>query len=193
MSRIRTFIAVETPASIRQQAASIIQSLSACTDSIKWVAPSKIHVTVKFLGDVEDTDVYQVCRTTADAVVDTEPFQAPCRGVGAFPHLDRPRTVWLGIDDPDGQFEALHGRIDAALGQLNFPEDARRFRPHLTLGRLRYGRRDLGDLVPRLQEKADMTLGRLDVAELIIFASELTSEGPAYSVMGRAPLGGAVA
>ena len=188
MSRIRTFIAVEIPAVLQQKAAKVIRSLSAPHDSMKWVEPQNIHVTFKFLGDVEDAQIYQVCRATADAVADLSSFRVACRGVGAFPSLTRPRTVWLGIDDPTGQFKQLHGRVERAMIPLGVPREVRRFQPHLTLGRLRHGRRQLGNLVERLAPQAEVELGDFDVEELVVFASELTPAGPVYTVLGRAPL-----
>jgi 2'-5' RNA ligase len=155
---------------------------------VRWVQSDKTHVTIKFLGDVEETEIYQVCRATAEAVESAAPFQVQCRGLGAFPSSDRPRTVWLGVEDPDGLLERLQKSVQRALYQLRFPKEQRRFHPHITLGRARYGRRDAEGLVDYLHQHADVDGGPIPVEELVIFGSELTSDGPVYTVLGRAPL-----
>lgn len=188
MSRIRTFIAVEVPAVLQQKAAGVVRTLSSGGAPMKWVEPQNIHVTVKFLGDVEDAEIYRVCRAAAEAVADLPAFQVCCRGVGAFPSSQRPRTVWLGIDDPAGSFQELYERLERAMSGLGYPREARRFQPHLTIGRLRHGQRQVGDLPARLAQQAERELGQIDVDEVIVFASELTPDGPVYTVLGRAPL-----
>ena len=87
MSRIRTFIAVEVPAVLQQKAAGVVRTLSSGGAPMKWVEPQNIHVTVKFLGDVEDAEIYQVCRAAAEAVADLPAFQVSLsrrRGVSQF-------------------------------------------------------------------------------------------------------------
>ncbi len=190
MGRIRTFIALELPDVLRRLAECTIASLAETTTAVRWVQPHKTHVTIKFLGDVEETEIYQVCRATAQAVEEAAPFQVYCRGLGAFPGLERPRTIWLGVDDPEGQLERLQKSVQRALYQLRFPKEQRRFHPHITLGRSRYGRRDAEGLVAYLHQHADLEGGPIDVNELVIFSSELTSDGPVYTVLGRAPLTG---
>lgn len=188
MSRIRTFIAVEVPAVLQQKAAGVVRTLSSVSAAIKWVEPHNIHVTVKFLGDVEDAETYQVCRAAAEAVADLPAFRVRCCGVGAFPSPQRPRTVWLGIDDPAGGFQELFRRLERAMSGMGYPREIRRFQPHLTIGRLRHGQRQVGDLPAHLARQADLELGEIDVDEVVVFASELTPEGPVYTVLGRAPL-----
>ena len=190
MGRLRTFIAVELPDNLRRVVKQTIDSLADTTTSVRWVHPEKTHVTIKFLGDVEETEIYQVCRATAEAVEEAAPFQVRCRGLGAFPSIDRPRTVWLGVDDPDGRLERIQKSVQRALYQLRFPKEQRKFHPHITLGRSRYGRRDAEGLIEYLQQHEGLEGGPIPVDELVIFSSELTSDGPIYTVLGRAPLSG---
>lgn len=188
MARIRTFIAIDVPQQVRRKAQATIETLSETTNSIRWVAPENVHVTMKFLGDVDETDIYEVCRRTATAVADCAAAQVHCHGVGAFPSVERPRTVWLGVADPDAYLEQLHANVEGGLAPMGFPREQRRFHPHVTLGRLRYGRRDVGDLIDRIKEM-QVDAGMIQVDELVIYASERGPEGPRYTVLGRAPLG----
>lgn len=188
MSRVRMFLAVEIPAALQHKAVGVIRSLSAQTDPVKWIEPQKLHVTVKFLGDVEDAEIYQVCQLASEAVADLPVFRVACRGVGAFPSCDRPRTVWIGVEDPHNQFQQLHQRVEQAMASLRFPREVRRFCPHLTLGRVRQGKRVGVGLTERITQQATVELGEFDVEELVVFSSELTPAGPVYTALGRAPL-----
>lgn len=187
MARIRTFIAIDVSDRVRRVAGSTISQLESATQSIRWVPPHNVHITMKFLGDVDETDIYQVCRRTANAVRDCPATEVTCRGIGAFPTLERPRTVWLGIDDPDDRLVDLHRRVEQGLSSLGFPLEQRRYQPHVTLGRTRYGRRDVEELVKRMST-LQVEAGPVAVDELVIYASEPGPDGPAYTVLGRAPL-----
>ncbi|MCP4189552.1 MAG: RNA 2',3'-cyclic phosphodiesterase [Planctomycetaceae bacterium] len=187
MARIRTFVAIDVSERVRRAAAATISELEPMTESIRWVSASNVHITMKFLGDVEETDIYQVCRLTADAVRDLPAMQVNCRGVGAFPSIDRPRTIWLGVDDPTDQLVQVHQRVEQGLASLGFPREQRRFQPHVTLGRARYGRRDMEELVERLAT-FEVEAGPVDIDQLVIYASERGANGPNYTVLGRAPL-----
>ena len=188
MARLRTFIAVDVPDRVRRVAGTTIGKLRSTTDSIRWVPPHNVHITMKFLGDVEETDIYQVCRLTAAAAKGVAATQVTCRGIGAFPTLERPRTVWLGIDDPDDQLRQLHRLLEQQLSLLGFPFEQRRYQPHVTLGRTRYGRRDVDRLIEEMRH-LQVDAGLVEVDELVIYSSERGADGPNYTVLGRAPLG----
>ncbi len=136
MSRIRTFVAVDIEAAVRRRARELIQTLGGTTTAVRWVDSNDLHLTLKFLGDVEDKDIYSVCQAVGSAVCDLKPFHAFCRGVSAFPSLQRPRTIWLGLEDPAAQLTTLQGRVEEALANLGFPRKHRKFCPHVTIGRV---------------------------------------------------------
>lgn len=190
MARIRTFVAIEIPNDVRDRTVRLIDKLSDTTDSVRWVDPENLHVTVKFLGDVDDTEIYQVCRSVADATSQHASFVANCESLGAFPKLEKPRTVWLGVHDEQDQLISLFQSVDESLKKsMGFPLEVKQIRPHLTLGRLRYGRKDTAELTEQIKSLAEYQAGAVPVDELIIFASELTRQGPVYNVLGRAALG----
>lgn len=188
--RIRTFIAVETDPSIRKAAADLIDKLRQTDADVKWVDPEKMHLTIKFLGDVDAEDVARVCGAVEKAVADVSPFQLAIRGAGAFPNTRRPQTIWLGGGEGDDQMAELADRVENALKKFGFRRETRRYRTHLTLGRFRRDGRGSGELGRLLQQLADYDAGRMPVEELVTFSSQLTREGPIYEAMGRAELGG---
>ena len=186
--RVRAFIAAEISSEVRACAVDAIDQLSPAGSGVKWVRPENVHLTVKFLGDVDYTLLSDVCRGLARAVALSEPFELDCGRVGAFPRLERPRTVWLGVNDPEKRLAKLAKDVDDAMAELRFRRESRPFHPHLTLGRVRDGRRS-AELTERIQSADFEMRGVMIVDELIVFSSELTPEGPIYTPIGRAELG----
>jgi len=190
MALMRTFIAVAIPDDVRAKAGQVIRELSLVTDRIRWVEPRQAHITLKFLGDIKESDVHVVCSRMSAVAARFESFIVDCAGVGAFPELARAKTLWLGIDDPQEGFLHLNQAVEHELQPLGFPREQRMYRPHLTLGRVRSSSpRLLADLAARLLEFADFAAGRITVDQLTLFASELTAQGPHYFALGRARFG----
>lgn len=187
--RIRTFIAVEVDPAIRRATVELIDQLRKADANVKWVEPDNLHLTLKFLGDVAADDVAQVCDAVQKAVAEVPPFELEIRGAGAFPNTRRPQTIWIGAGDGETQMADLAERVELGLKKFGFRRDTRRYRVHLTLGRLRDGRgaHELGQL---LQQFTEFQAGRMPVEEVIIFSSQLQRTGPIHEAMGRAHLGG---
>jgi 2'-5' RNA ligase len=188
MSKTHTFIAVDAVDAVQVAALQAIDRLRSATESVKWVEPDNLHWTMQFLGDLTDQEMAEVCLRTTRAVAQHESFELSARGVGAFPSIQRPRTLWLGAGQGGDKLAALHASIDEALFSLGFRRDSRAFTPHVTLGRVSHGGHAGPVIVERLAKLADFDGGVMEVAEVIVYASELSREGPTYSVLARAPL-----
>lgn len=186
--QFRTFVAVDVDASVRAVAADLIGELSAVGADVKWVDPDKLHLTLKFLGDVDSREIHHVCQAVSEVAAETKPFEFEVRGAGAFPNVKRPRTIWLGAGPGEAQMGRLAERVESALETIGYRREARRFKPHLTIGRVRRGGAAVAELGSRLDDYADFEIGRTTVNEVVIYSSELTSSGPNYEVLGRAPL-----
>jgi 2'-5' RNA ligase len=188
--KIRTFVAVEIDPAVREMAAELIAELSTAGANVKWVDAQNMHITVKFLGEVDTREVHEVCRAVETAVAPLAPFVLEVRGAGAFPNVRRPRTLWLGTRQGSEPFVELAERVDKQLHRLGYPREGRRFHAHLTLGRVRQGEAGLARLAELLAERADFEAGRSDVSEAVIFSSDLDRGGPTYEPLGHAALGG---
>ena len=188
---IRTFIAVEIDAAIRRAAARLIEQLRPAGADVKWVEPENLHLTLKFLGDLGADGVARVCQAVQKAAAGVPPFEIEIRGAGAFPNVHRPQTIWLGAGEGDDQMAQLAEQVESALEPFGFRRETRRFRTHLTIGRVRRDGGRTAGLGPALDEVAGYEAGRMPVEEVVVFSSELTRSGPIYKAMGRAPLGGA--
>jgi len=188
--QVRTFVAVELDPAIRSGAAELIEKLRAVPADVKWVAAENMHLTVKFLGDVDVREIHHVCQAVTLAVAELAPFSLEVRGAGAFPNLHRPRTIWLGVREGAEAMTELARRVESELAKLGFPKEGRPFQAHLTIGRIRHGGPELADLGRLVQQHAEQEIGDTSVDELVVFSSELTRSGPIYEPLGHASLGG---
>jgi 2'-5' RNA ligase len=189
MSKTRTFIAVDAVDEAHAAALAVIDRLRGAAEGIKWVEPENLHWTIQFLGDLDDREMAEACLRTVRAAAKHESFELAAHGVGAFPSIQRPRTLWLGAGEGSEQFCALQADIERSLYDLGFRGDSRPFTPHLTLGRTGRGRGPGPALSERLAKLADFDGGVMNVDEVTVYASELGRDGPTYSVLARAPLG----
>jgi RNA 2',3'-cyclic 3'-phosphodiesterase len=183
---LRTFVAVEIDEAVRRAAAHLVEQLRAASADVTWVAPHNMHLTVKFLGDVAAEKIPQVCDWVAKAVASVEPFELQLHGVGAFPNLSRPRTIWLGTGAGQHELAAVAERLDAALEGLGFKPEGRAFQGHLTLGRVRRPTPALAGLSQLLQQHAALDTGVTPIGEVVVFSSQLDRTGPTYEALARA-------
>ena len=190
MTRIRTFIAVETSPAVRRRAVDLQDKLRASEVKASWTHPENMHLTLQFLGDVDETLVPEVCRRVESAAAPFAPFQIEFSQVGAFPALERPRTVWIGVDQGSQQLVDLQFAVQESLVEMRFPRERRTYKPHLTMGRVREGGARQTRLAELIAHYRDFKAGSCDVNEVLIFASYLERTGPTYQIMGRAPLDG---
>jgi 2'-5' RNA ligase len=186
---VRTFIAVEIPAEVKDHANRLIARLQTAGAKVTWVAPRNMHWTLKFLGDVDMLETPKICEAVARAVEPLAPFDVEARGAGGFPDTRRPRTVWIGMGQGTAELAELHDAIERELAGLGYPKDNRRFRPHLTIGRVR-GATAIEELGLLVEKNADFASGLSTVYEVIVFASELGPDGPTHEPLGHAELKG---
>ncbi|HZL91460.1 MAG TPA: RNA 2',3'-cyclic phosphodiesterase [Pirellulaceae bacterium] len=192
MARLRTFIAVELAGSVLARAAQLIKELQAAGADVNWVKAPQMHLTLKFLGDVADTETPDICRVVADVASRCEPFEIVCRGAGAFPDLRQPRTIWLGFTQGVQELTELQRAIDDALKkEMGYGREQRRFHPHLTLGRVkRFDEQTRSNLAGLLQKHATFDGDLSVIEEVVVFASFLGRSGPTHEALGRAELSG---
>ena len=185
----RCFIAIELSAETVGRALQLIRQLEAVGGSgVKWVASEHLHLTLAFLGQVGLTHVSSVCRAAARAAQQVGGFPLQCGGVGAFPELARPRTIWMGVQ-PSPSLGRLHAELNAALAEAGWPVESRRFHAHVTLGRVRGA--IPAALPQRLAELQGFVGAVTDVDEIVVLSSRLLPGGPQYESLGHACAAGA--
>jgi 2'-5' RNA ligase len=186
--RLRTFIAIDPGKAIRDQLVALQESLTRSGVDVKWVEPDNLHLTLLFLGEVELKEAPALCDAVAAGVSGQEAFRMSVAGVGCFPNPRRPRILWAGIGEGAQEVCAVHDAIEQPLLELGcYRREERRYTPHITLGRIR-GERSTRDLTTALQQRVDWKAGDTLVREVLVMSSELSSDGPVYTVLSRAKL-----
>lgn len=140
--QIRLFIAIDPPEEARQVLAETINELEkSIPTGVRWVQPHRIHLTVKFLGDVSNSaldDLLAAIEQASNDFLDGN-FDLNLFGLGVFPNRSRPRVLWAGVQGNLDSLEKLHHAVDSAVSRLGFSLDQDPYRPHLTLGRPKNG------------------------------------------------------
>ena len=186
--RIRSFVAVEVGEYARESLERGIERLRAAGADVRWVRPGNLHLTVKFLGNVEMTQTGEIAGALADACAPFSPFEGELRGLAPFPSARKMRVVAVRFT-AEAELARLARAVDEALVPLGVPHESRPFRAHLTLGRVK-NPKNAGPLAAMLAERADMSFGEVGVDAVGLFQSELTRSGPIHTRLATAPLGG---
>ncbi len=189
-STARTFIALPIPEVQRTRLGRLQSLIAPEMPGARWSEPKQFHITLGFLGDVLDTDLATLCRAVAEASAPFSPFTLNLQGLGAFPTPEAPRAVWVGVAGPGLDIlHELQQAIAQAVTDAGYPPDDR-FHPHVTLGRLKTGKkhRDAPDVTPQVNHFRTWSAGNFEVAAVVAYASTLTPEGPDYMSLATAPL-----
>lgn len=183
MSRVRTFLAVEVSSVIRSRLRALQESLNRAGLSARWVSPESIHLTLLFLGDIDERDLNRLCRGVAEVCSHHTAFSLSVEGVGCFPNVERPRVVWAGVGEGVEELHALHEELSDNLSEAGlYDGDVHRFHPHVTLGRVK----NFAGLAAALETKTAWSAGTCRIEEVKVMASDPRPEGPIYSVLSSA-------
>lgn len=192
MDVIRSFIAIDLPASVRAELASLVEKLKARQHPfVKWVEPENMHLTIKFLGNVAVDSIPQIVDAMSTVARCHYPFELQVTGTGAFPNWQRPQVVWVGVRGQLDRLNGLQKELEAVLSPLGFPPEPRAFSAHLTLGRLRERvtadeRRRFAQFAQNVKFETNLSF---EVNAIRLMRSQLTPAGPIYSELARVKLG----
>ena len=190
MARTRTFIGINIGDGIRASAVALQEALAKAGAGVKWASPEGMHVTLLFLGEVDDRELHAVCKAVKAVSASEPPFTLRVSGVGAFPTSRRPKVLWAGITDGADVLQRLHAALEEKMLDLGcYRTEKRGYTPHLTLGRVNTTEDGLA-LAPELPKHMTWDGGRTAVDEVLVFSSEMERDGPLYTVIGRAALTG---
>jgi 2'-5' RNA ligase len=181
---IRTFIAIEIPDSIHKKIAKVQDELESKKQRahISWTKPGNIHLTLRFLGEIEESRIDSVGEAIEKAVQPFAPFTFLVTNFGAFPNFRRPRVLWIGIENPSSQLIQMAEKIEDQLSKIGFPSEKRKFSPHLTIGRVKSALSQ--SFVQLLQEKS-FEGGEVRVEEVVVMKSELRPTGAVYTPLKK--------
>jgi RNA 2',3'-cyclic 3'-phosphodiesterase len=186
---VRSFVAVLLPEAVRARVDAMAAPLRALGAPVSWVRAENLHVTLRFLGALDEAMLASVREALAEAAAATAPFTLTLGGFGGFPTPRAPRVVWVGLLAGADALGALHARVEQALARRGLPPEERAFHGHVTLGRAREPRGAAG-LVEALAV-APEPLGEVAVDAVHLMRSDLHPTGARYDVLAREGLGGA--
>ena len=184
---VRTFIAVELPQEIHDALRQLQDVLGGSMPDVRWTKASNIHLTLKFLGDVQVSRLDAISESLKDVAGQFPHFNVRLAGIGAFPNSRKPRIVWAGIDQGADELVQMAQKIEASMKRLGFPREKRPFRPHLTIGRVRNLKHPV--VMTEALERADVgKLGEFTVQQASFIKSQLDPAGSIYTTLAEASL-----
>ncbi|MCP3676900.1 MAG: RNA 2',3'-cyclic phosphodiesterase [Deltaproteobacteria bacterium] len=184
---MRIFIAVGLPLEIVGTIAEVEGKLKTTKGRIAWVKPENSHLTLRFLGEVEEGRIKDIHRAMLRAIVGIHTFSILLREVGVFPSINNPRVLWIGTDGGE-QLGTIYDRLEEELEGIGIEKERRRFHPHVTIGRVRHlaGKGALLDSIERLGE---VESGKVPVEKILLFRSDLQPSGAVHTILREARLG----
>ena len=185
MPNIRTFISLPASSDIQQQMAAVQSQLKSSQADVKWELPDKFHITLKFLGTVEQSNIELLSLKIASAVRQFSAFEIIYESLGAFPNLQNPRIIWLGTK-PHRTVLELQSAIECTCADFGFPKEDRAFHPHITLGRVK-GTHNLARLTEAIKTVTFEPM-QSHCSEALLMKSDLRSSGSIYTIMKSFPL-----
>ncbi len=185
----RLFVAIELSPSIRERVVKLVDSIKSSVKDVKWVEKENLHLTLKFLGAVEETKAATVEKAldeTAQTIKKAagsffrHGFKVSFKGLGAFPRLTHPRVFWVGIDSGAIKLTEIAKAVEESLGKIGFPKEEKQFKAHLTIGRVRSG-------IPKLNLDpaviANESFGEMEVKKLSLIQSTLGPKGAKHETL----------
>jgi 2'-5' RNA ligase len=183
---MRVFIAIDIDEKTRAAIADVQKQLAAKVDvrkgDVKWVEPGNIHLTLKFLGEIEDNQVAEVCDISKKAAEAHKNFTLDIESVGTFGGRSA-KVVWVGTSKGADELIALQKDLDGRLEQAGYPKEDREFSAHLTICRVRNPKAGF-KLAEAVGQLAKLKLGSISADAVCVYQSQLTPEGPIYTQLG---------
>ena len=173
----RLFFGLEIPAQVEAR----LLKARAVVSGAKWQSVEQMHLTLMFLGDVEEESLSAVCEAARH--IPLAAFELSVTGLGCFGQPCAPRNLWAGVQ-PAAPVASLHSAIKGQMENLGLTTESRAFRPHITLARFK---RQPGSVQSLLAEYGEMAFGSFQVDQFVLFESEQRSGGSVYTVIERFP------
>jgi 2'-5' RNA ligase len=185
---MRLFVALELAESHRASLAGVCER--GRRGGVRWVAAENVHLTLKFLGEVDEGQVPAVEAALAAAADAAPPFALALEGGGCFPNARSPNVIWVGVAEGAPEAGRLAGEVERALAPLGFPPEKRGFRPHLTIGRPKDPKTAAATAAEKIKQLRDYRAAAAQISALALVQSTLTPEGALYAVVRRFELAG---
>ncbi len=178
---MRMFLAVDIESGVKSNILVLIEKLKGFEGTIKWVKPNNIHITNYLFGEVSEKDSITLQQLIAKALMAIHPFSVSIKGISGFPSLQRPRVLWVGVENPSKELSVIYNLVDKHLQESSISayRDSKSYTPHITIGRVK-GPFDK-KILHEIDEDREQDFGSFQVDNVVLYQSTLMREGPKYS------------
>ncbi|MBI4559165.1 MAG: RNA 2',3'-cyclic phosphodiesterase [Candidatus Hydrogenedentes bacterium] len=183
---MRTFIAIELPETVKVALCELSERLRHVPVRASWAKPEAMHLTLRFLGDLESGKLAPLFENLAAEYSGTRPFELKVRSTGAFPNLRHPSVLWVGVEPPDGPLATVQNVAEQAARAIGLSAEKNRFHPHVTIARIK-DEAGSNRLVSLLLKEKEFEGGAFPVNGVSLFSSQLTPHGPIHQRLKEFP------
>ena len=179
---VRAFVAIRMSAQVEDAVAAMTEKIKQPGDGVRWTPRANLHITLKFLGP--SVDPHRLERLTAglqEVAMKTAPFEVAARGLGAFPNLEHPRSIWVGLHSVE--LGALAARVETAAAEYGFERENRRWSGHLTIGRVRDTHHLSAGTREAMEAAKETEFGVSKIESITLYRSHLAPEGASYEAL----------
>jgi len=184
---MRAFIAVRIPENILSSIRNVQEDLKKCRFPARWVRPENIHLTLKFFGNIDETDMESVVAAMKEYAGGALPMKLSAKGIGVFPSISRPRVIWVGLSGQASALLSFQAGLEKTLEKSGFKKEERSFKGHLTIGRFK-DKVSGEKLIEAIGKHKDFIAGDFEAGEMILYKSDLLPGGPVYTELFKAAL-----
>jgi len=184
---MRSFFCLELDQITKDRLADAVAILKKTDARMRWVRPELMHITLKFLGDIDPNQIIEYQSFAQSAANKSQPFQLRLNKLGAFPNFDKPRVIWAGASNVPDALNQLHATLDQQLETFGFRRE-KLYTPHVTLGRVKESDKNLLSTLAELVQSTSMRPSAFKVNGITLMGSVLGSGGPSYTPVFQVPL-----
>ena len=177
---MRVFVAIELPEDAKRALGDLIDRLRASGATATWVNAETMHLTLRFLGEIDDAQLALYRTRLAEAYLETRAFSLTVEGVSAFPNLRRPSVFWAGVTTDGPELAYVQEAAERAAQAIGLEPEPKAFHPHVTLARVKE-REQGARLAARVPAEEAFAAGEFAVAAVTLFQSRLTPQGPVHT------------
>jgi len=184
---MRAFIAIELSDELRSTLAQIQSHLEYSGAGVKWTEKENIHLTLKFLAEIDEKKLEQIKNILDEIGKLSKSFEISIKDIGAFPNIDYPRVIWVGLDKGSLDAKTLAEKIDEELSKIGLEKGSRPFAAHLTIGRAR-SPKNKDALCEKIKDLQLTTYSLQLISSITLYKSTLTPKGPIYTKLHESGL-----
>jgi|TARA_B100000959_G_scaffold18261_3_gene17639 2'-5' RNA ligase len=185
----RLFFGIDIPDQTLSNTEKLLNSFSISSSHVKWVRTAHLHITLKFLGDVEEKNISAICSAANNIAKNFEPINLSVVGMGVFPNRYRPKVIWLGVNGDIEDLACLEAKLMQSLTPLGYPPDERLFTAHISIGRIK-DNSARGEIIRLVHKYSKEELGDASFSDFHLYESRLGPRESIYTKINSFKLGG---